>query len=448
MPRIGFEWQFNATDLTFQERNGGPWGLITDIPSKGLIFHWANPGVKIESDSGEVEIITDPVTTWGAMVGQLVLIGEVLLALGMAPPDFGSLPMGRIRTSMEQSSFGTGLGIGSNVTGGGMVRPKRKAANVIKYPQQVNLDAGGHIQLRDIVGVPTVAINESDDKKLLAFLLAADIHDPVDVVNDVEVPATNFRNAGDRIAVFGMHDGAYNGVPQCTMERPLSDLTAMIRPFSPQAEQNAAQWLHGQGASPELTGFVTMLYYYRAMFAQPTIRTIDDGPKAGFGLLPRMNVRSVYQVLLDNADRGIFDALVGALAPAARNVPMCPHGYKAGDTAIVNTLTWGQWLDSIRLGDAGAGIPSLDDDFAGIGPRGANYDRLSPPLGYPAHTHPARATAWFTYAMGRVNADPNNPVVLVEYRDVSGFGIGANTASANFTNFVKVAGNAAIAAGL
>jgi len=450
MPSIGFEWQFVATDLNFQERVGTALKQIIDVPSKGLVFHWPDPGVKIESDSGEVEIITDPVTTWNALLKQLVLIGEMLVALGMTPPDWARLPDGRMRTGMEHSGFGTGLGIGAAVAEGGRAMPTRKATNVIKYPALVTLDANGHLQLgkTGVVDPEPVVLNADGIKKLFSFRLAAPIYAPFKVVDNAEQQAAVYRPANNRIAVVGMHEGAFNGVPQCTMERSLSELPTLIKPFSAPSVQLAAQWLDGQRASEDLTGFVTMLYYYRAMFGQSTIRTIPDGPKAGFGLLPRNNVRSVYRALLDDADRAIFDALVGTLSPAKRNDPMCPHGYRAGEDTITNNLTWGQWLDSIRLGDAGAGIPTLDDDFAGKGPRGADYDRLSPPRGYPAHAHPARTTAWFTYAMGRVNADANHPVVLLEYRDLSVFGSGARNDTVGYLNFLKVAAKAATEAGL
>lgn len=306
MPSIGFEWQFTATDLTFQEKSGNKWTLINDLPSKSLVFHWPNPGVKIESDSGEVEIITDPVQSWDALQKQLVLIGELLVALGMSPPDWGKLSDGNMQKVMARSGFGTGLGIGESTTAGGRTSTKRKASTVIKYPQQVVLDAGGHLQLQDIVAnsIPPVVLNQDNNKKLVSFLLAAAVNGPVDVVNNVEQPAAVFRPADNRIAVFGMHTGGFNGVAQCTMERSLDEMPGLIEPFSPDAVQQAAQWLNGSGASADLTGFATMLWYYRAMFGRRTIKTIDDGPKAGFNLLPRMNVRSVYRVLLDNADRG------------------------------------------------------------------------------------------------------------------------------------------------
>jgi len=107
-----------------------------------------------------------------------------------------------------------------------------------------------------------------------------------------------------------------------------------------------------------------------------------------------------------------------------------------------------EWFTSIRQGDAGAAWPpGLDLDFGGTGPRGPEYDRLSPPLGYPAHANPNRATNWFTYAMGRTNATALRQQIVIEYRDVQGFAY-PDREVLTFPQLVVVAAKAATFAGI
>jgi len=173
-----------------------------------------------------------------------------------------------------------------------------------------------------------------------------------------------------------------------------------------------------------------------------------DGPKAGFNALPRVNLRSVYRLVLDAADRLLFDTVAGALPAATKNRRACPHRYYAGNDLIDNPLTVDQWFTSIRQGDAGAAWPpGLDLDFGGTGPRGPDYDRLSPPRGYPAHEHPGRTSAWFTYAMGRLNATAQRQQIVIEYRDVQRFGY-PDREVLTFAQLVAVAAKAATFAGI
>ena len=131
----------------------------------------------------------------------------------------------RIRMAVHRHRL-SGFGIGESETEGGRIKKKRKASNVIKYPQRIVLDGDSHLQLQDIAAnsAPEVALNEHENKKLVSFLLAADIYDSVEVLNNVEQPAVVFMPADNRVAVVGMHGGAFHGVPQCTMEKSLPEM--------------------------------------------------------------------------------------------------------------------------------------------------------------------------------------------------------------------------------
>jgi hypothetical protein len=457
VPSIGFEWQFLSQDLKFQERDKGRW-INVALPSKAVVWHWRDPGVKIESDAGDVEFITDPVRTWADLKNQLVLIGEILLALGMTVPDWSELSgdqNAELRYAMRTSGFGEGLGVDAAQAEGRGSRRRASAGVNYKvgapprtYPQRVEFTKNHLRTPQTGSDLGPIRLDRLEDGKLLLdFKLAEAVKESVSLDgNGDERPAAVFAAADSRIALVGMHQGAFNGAPQCTMEIPLGSLTHVIGQFSPQAVQDAKTWLGTGPVSEPLRGFVTMLFYYREMFGRSGIGTEKDGPKAVFNLLPRMNVRSVYRNLLGDVDRSAFDAKLAAMSDEARDAPLCPHGYQAVAGRFTNNLTWGEWLDSIRDGDRRAPV-ALSVDYAGNGPRGADYDRLSPPDGYPAHKHPARVSEWFTYSMGREQAAANSDVVLIEYRDAMSF-LSQRGSSVNYLNFLKIAFVAAKEAGL
>lgn len=447
MASIGFEWQFNDMELRFQQLTKGNWKSIT-LPSKALVHHWRKPGVRIESDSGEVEIITDPVKTWEQLLPQLVLIGEILLAVGGVMPDWGELADDRnLRFAMSEAGLGSGLVVAQDAESR---RPTRAATtrNANQYPQGIELVDGHLRKFEADVDNAEIRLDKGvgDGLYFLDFALADPIFETVEVTDAGVESAQTLVRRGEHVAVVGVRQSTpLKGFPQCTMEVSLADLTERIKYFSPSAVMSARDWL-ANDVNVRLKAFMTLLFYYRERFASDEIKTEKEGPKAVFNLFPRMNVRSVYRTLLTDDDRQVFDAKLAAMMPLEKNVRMCPQGYKAGNDSIDNKLTWYQWLDSIRRGDQRPAVTLLQD-YSGEGPRGADYDLLSPPQGYPAHQHAARTMPWFTYAMGRANVDPAGSVLLVEYRDTLIFQP-TKAKSIGYTSFLLLAAKAARSAGL
>jgi hypothetical protein len=435
MTRIGFEWQFKPGALAMKNPGnmaGGPLAL----PSKSVVFRDGAIGVNIESDSGEVEFVTDPVDDWADLVRQLVLIGDLMTVLSGVAPDTGRLVNRRVAAALAPL-FGQGL-VDPNAH-------SRRGAGLVADGQQLAIDGNGNLRpAMPGAGAAMTANLPYKARRSLTVAVPGPVYDTVTVVANHEVRPV-LCPANTRIAIEAA-GAVLAGVAQCTIDADLIDSEDLISFYYPGVAAKADGWAGANGAvTSELRGLFVLIAYYLYAFGQPSIATSNEGPKTGFNLLPRMNLRSIYRTLLDDTDRVEFDAVVHTIPAVELNAVVCPHGYKAGNDRIANPLTLAQWLTSIRNGDAGAGPPTLDVDYSGAGPRGADYDALSPPLGYPAHAHPARTSAWFTYAMGRTNAVVNSPIVF-EYRDVQQFSV--KKESLTFEQFVDMAAAAARAAGV
>ncbi|ADP81504.1 hypothetical protein [Pseudofrankia inefficax] len=430
MTRIGFEWQFKPGQLAMKSMAG----VQLALPSKSLVFRADGVGVNIESDSGEVEIVTDPVDEWDDLVPQLVLIGDLMSVLSSVAPDPAKLTNQRV-AALLAPLFGQGLADPS--------ARSRRGAGLVTDGQLLAVNAQGNLQTA--LAAPEMRVSlPHRGKRSLVFAAPGPVYDTVTVVANNEVRPV-LLPANTKIAIEATGT-VMTGVAQCTIDADLTDVESLISPYYPGVTAKVDGWVGANnGVTFELRALFALVAYYLHAFSQPSIRYSNEGPKTGFNLLPRMNLRSIYRMLLDDDDRTEFDAVVRTIPGAELNAVVCPEDYKAGTDRIVNPLTLAQWLTSIRNGDLGAGVPTLDRDYSGLGPRGVDYDAMSPPLGYPAHAHPARTSTWFTYAMGRTNAVPDGPVVL-EYRDVQAFGV--KKESVTFEQFVDVAANAARAAGV
>ncbi len=97
-----------------------------------------------------------------------------------------------------------------------------------------------------------------------------------------------------------------------------------------------------------------------------------------------------------------------------------------------------EWIISIQKGDPIPSTETAAKNYEGQGPRGENYDKMSPPLGYPSHEHSGRTTTWFTYAMGRMSATSVDSAVIFELRDAPGF-VGVTATRVAFEKFVELA---------
>ncbi|MEU7858312.1 hypothetical protein [Nonomuraea sp. NPDC049141] len=442
MPRIGFEWQFPHTDLRFYHQDAGSWHPCGDVPSKGRVFYSENAGIAIESDGGEVEIISDPVETWVALRQQLLFIGDLLTLITGRTVEIE-------RLSPELGKF---FAADSNLVVDSESKKPVRMANLqrgVLLP--VMMKQGGRLK----VGTQEVPPSNKPALTLgtaYGNLLILTLHDPIVQWNFTPAPAAPVVfPRDDRLAVGapGAREGAKTrGVVQATLDVPLVNLPARLGSFDGAIIERAEAWLKGMNPSPTLYAFVVLLHYSMWVFATQTL-TSDDGPKAGFPLLPRTNLRSLYRMVLEDQDRTAFDAKVNNnLTPDVKSGRVCPRPYSLGNKRdlFANPLTIGEWLDSIRHGDPGTAA-DLDQDVTGMGPRGGDYDKLSPPLGYPAHTpHAARPVGMFTYSMGKMNATRESPAVIVEYRDTQDFGGGQDSLA--YEAFANVVVAAARQAGL
>ena len=435
MTRIGFEWQFKPGVLAMKDARNMA-GAPLALPSKSVVFRNAAIGVNIESDSGEVEIVTDPVDDWDQLRRQLVLIGDLMTVLSGISPDTGKL-VNQGAAAQLAALFGQGLADPN--------ARSRRGANLVNDGQRLAVDGNGNLVTAALPAAVAAIVNlPYKARRSLTFAVPGPVYDTVTVVANHEVrPVLCPTNTAVAIEAAA---GILAGVAQCTIDADLIQAERLIRFYYPGVTAKVDGWVAAHhGVTFELRGLFVLIAYYLWAFGRPTIATSNEGPKTGFNLLPRMNLHSIYRTLIDDLDRTEFDAVVLTIPAVELNARVCPHGYKAGNDLIVNPLTLALWLTSIRNGNAGAGLPTLDVDYSGVGPRGVDYDALSPPLGYPAHTHPARTSAWFTYAMGRTNAVEDSPIVL-EYRDVQQFSI--NKETLNIEQFIDMAVNAARAAGI
>jgi hypothetical protein len=446
MASIGFEWQFSREVMSLMAAESTRWSAIT-LPSKKVVYRWADRGVTIESDDGDAELITDPARSWTRLLGQLVFIGELLTVLTGTPPDLDKIGNRNLAAALTEGGLNQNL-----YASGGTKSRKRMASAVVDLPAGVTQTDTGHLELTAYKSHKVRCAEEpSGSARGLVCEVPADITTVNAVENNKDVKPDVVIKKGDELVV--KRGGAsVSGVAQCTMEIALADLPDAIGKFSKTAHKTALGWLRSADEdddvppSRNLVGFLTVLAYYLECFSQSTIASIKDGPKGGFNVLPRMNLKSVHDMLLDDFDRADLKATVEAFSSTELAREICPHGYKAGTGKITNDLTFGDWLASIRFGDAGTGVPNLNTDYAGTGPRGKDYDKLSPPKGYPAHFHPGRKYPWMTYAMGRENVDCTRMAFLIEFRDVQVFGERKNALT--YEQFVEMAANAAAFAGM
>jgi len=442
LPGIGFEWQF-ASDVMRLMDTRGKTPAQTRPPSKSVAFRWSDPGVTIESDDGEVEIVTDLVRTWPALRNQLVLIGELITALTGTPPDLDSMT----NQALARDLAGAGLNqylVNRSSSG-------RSRGSAVGREDRLLAFAEGHLKPVDVQpgqGLPLLTRSTSG-RALIEFPVPGNIIESAEVRQNQELPRNVLFAKGELIAVeYG--STSPRGVAQGTIDRKLAEVPDVLARVGSAATAQASAVLkpvlpRGHSPSPELLGFVAVLYYYLERFSDRRMKKSTDGPKAWFFALPRMNLRSVYCHLLSEADRSAFHELVNGLSPAEANQRACPRAY-VGGSSWENPLTVGEWFTSILRGDAPAAPVTADDDYAGIGPRGADHDKMSPPCGYPAHVNPGRASAWFTYAMGRTSAIAADSPFVCDFRDVMSFG--EQTDRLRYEDFVAMAANLSAYAGL
>lgn len=433
MPKIGFEWQFQRDELRFLAAPKGEWRTQDSVPSKGRLCYWQDPGVAIESDSSDVEIITDAVTAWAALRRQLVFIGELMTLLTGASPDPSKLPRAFLQDDEKGSDASTG--------------PRRSSRTRTSVKVQAVRAAQGHLRAYDDV-------QNTDDMRfvpntnagnILTVKLAAPIKMCDFDLGGNPVMTTVFA-AGDTLALGATRDSVH-GTVQATMDAPLAELPDRLKAldFDPSAQVGA--WLTGRHQTANLIGFVTLIHYILWVFAHQNL-TSSDGPKAGFALLPRTNLRSVYMNALTDVERSSFDAMVNGLSDHDQQSRVCPRPYGLGGRQTYdNQLSLFWWLRSIQAGDPGKNDETLAVHMSGDGPRGIAYDALSPPRGYPAHEpFPGRPAEWFTYSMGQKTTPYRSSYVVMEYRQTDLFGL--KLGMGTYEQFVTAAMAAARSAGL
>ncbi|GAA2206809.1 hypothetical protein GCM10009850_022670 [Nonomuraea monospora] len=433
MPRIGFEWQFQRDELRFLADSKDGWQAEDSLPSKGRVRYWQDPGVAIESDSGDVEIITDSVTTWAALRRQLVFIGELLTLLTGRSHDAAALPPAFLRTGEQEGDATTGPRRSSRARTSGKVQAVRAAE--------------GHLRAHDDV--------QAADE--LRFVPDTNVGNIITVALAAPIKRCEFDSAGDPVmrTVYAAGDvlaltaarGNVHGTVQATVDVPLSELPVRLEVFGFDPSGRVMAWLEGRQKTGNLIGLVTLIQYMLWVFAHQNL-TSGDGPKAGFALLPRTNLRSVYMNVLTEMERSEFDAMVNALPSGDKDARVCPRPYGLGGRQTYdNPLTLFWWLRSIQAGDPGHGDETLAVHMSGDGPRGIAYDALSPPRGYPAHEPIAgRPAEWFTYSMGQKTTPHGASHVVVEYRETDLFGL--KNGMGTYEQFVTAAMNAAHSAGL
>ncbi|MGW0807739.1 hypothetical protein [Nonomuraea sp. NPDC002799] len=433
MPKIGFEWQFHRSNVRFLAEAGNTWQIQEYVPSKGRLCYWPDPGVAIESDTSEVEIITDAVTTWAALHRQLVFIGDLLTLLTTRSAEDAKLPKVFLQAAGEQQEA-TGPRRSSRVKPAGTPQALRVAEG--------RLVANDDIQATDDV----VLVPDTNVGRIIAFRLAADIK-VCTFEGDRPVMVVAYPARKSTLAL-GASGDTVHGTIQATMDVPLDEIPARLRRFGFDSSARVQTWLTGRHQSPKLIGFITLIHYILWVFENQPLKA-DDGPKAAFAMLPRTNLRSVYMNALSELERTAFDAMVNALPQAEQDGLVCPYPYSVGghDTCT-NKLTLFWWLRSIQAGDPGDGKDeSLAEHMSGQGPRGIGHDAMSPPLGYPAHeAHPARPAEWFTYSMGQKSTPNGASHVVVEYRQTDLFGLRGGLGT--YEQFVTAAVAAARDAGL
>ncbi|MGW2160061.1 hypothetical protein [Nonomuraea sp. NPDC001699] len=433
MPRIGFEWQFQRTELRFLKNSRDGWQAEEALPSKGRVCYWQDPGVAIESDGGDVEIITDSVTTWAALRRQLVFIGELLSLLTSRSPDPAALPAAFLQADEEEADTATG--------------PRRSSRSRTSNKTQAVRVAQGHLRTHDDV-------QQTDG---LRFVPGTNVGNIVTVALAAPIKRCEFDSAGNPVMTTACAAGdvlaltaggnLVHGTVQATIDVPLVQLPDRLRVLDFDPSERVHAWLAGRRPTDNLIGFVTLIQYMLWVFAHQKL-TSDDGPKAGFALLPRTNLRSVYMNALTEVERSAFDAMVNALPEDEQNSRVCPRPYGLGGRHTYdNRLTLFWWLRSIQVGDPGQGDETLAVHMSGDGPRGVAYDAMSPPRGYPAHEpFPGRPAEWFTYSMGQKTTPYRASHVVVEYRQTDLFGL--KNGMGTYEQFVTAAMIAARSAGL
>ncbi|MEU1388013.1 MULTISPECIES: hypothetical protein [unclassified Nonomuraea] len=433
MPRIGLEWQFQRNELKFLADSTNGWQAEEALPSKGRVCFWQDPGVIIESDGGDVEIITESVTTWAALRRQLVFIGELLTLLTGRSPDTTKLPDTFLRTDEQEGDATTGSRRSSRIR----TSVKMQAVRV----------AQGHLRTHDDVQptdglrfVPNTNVGNIITVSLAAPIKRCDFNlagNPV---------MTTVYAKGDVLALTAGRD-LVHGTAQATLDVPLAELPDRLGMLGFDPSDRVGTWLKGRHQTANLIGFVTLIQYMLWVFAHQNL-TSGDGPKAGFALLPRTNLRSVYMNALTEVERSAFDAMVNALSDGDKDSRVCPRPYGLGGRQTYdNQLSLFWWLRSIQAGDPGQGNETLALHMSGDGPRGIAYDAMSPPRGYPAHEgFPGRPAEWFTYSMGQKTTPYKASHVVVEYRQTDLFGL--KNGMGTYEQFVTAAMVAAESAGL